>query len=195
LDAVRVSAMRVSNLAWNTASRGRVLVLDILASAGDHQPSIADRPYWTDIAEPGSLNFAQLLVGSEGTLAVSRRLHLHLSVLPRARVLRGGEVPDFQRAMQCTAEIVRLGPTAVELVDRTMIDLALANPAFRPVIETALLTDETQAILLVEFAGESVPTNSPLHSLDSVSVWRISAWLDQSWKCLMSAPKNVVGCP
>lgn len=134
--------------------------LDILASL-NHQPSIADRPYWTDIAEPGSLNFAQLLVGSEGTLAVSRRLHLHLSELPRARVLGVVNFPSFQQAMQCTAEIVRLGPTAVELVDRTMIDLALANPAFRPVIEQVLLGQgthsnaSTQAILLVEFAGES----------------------------------------
>ena len=128
--------------------------LDILATLNE-QPSIAERPYWTHIAEPGSLNFAQLLVGSEGTLAVSRRLHLHLSPLPQARALGVVNFPSFQQAMECTAEIVRLGPTAVELVDRTMIDLALANPAFRPVIERALLGNETQAILLVEFAGES----------------------------------------
>ncbi|MBL3960855.1 hypothetical protein FH728_25245, partial [Bacteroides thetaiotaomicron] len=41
-----------------------------------------------------------------------------------------------------------------ELVDRTMIDLSMENPAFRPVIEQAL-TGQPQAILLVEFAGES----------------------------------------
>ncbi len=35
--------------------------------------------------------------------------------------------------------IVRLGPTAVELVDRTMIELARANPAFKPVIDSALI--------------------------------------------------------
>jgi Fe-S oxidoreductase len=40
----------------------------------------------------------------------------------------------------------------VELVDRTMIELALANPAFRPTIETALI-GKPAAILLVEFAG------------------------------------------
>ena len=34
--------------------------------------------------------------------------------------------------MDAAQHIVKLGPTAVELVDRTMIDLALANPAFRP---------------------------------------------------------------
>ncbi len=42
---------------------------------------------------------------------------------------------------------------AVELVDRTMIELSLENPAFRPVIEKALI-GKPEAILLVEFAGQ-----------------------------------------
>ena len=54
--------------------------------------------------------------------------------------------------MDSAQHIVKLGPTAVELVDRTMIELARANPAFRPVIESALI-GEPEAILLVEFAG------------------------------------------
>jgi len=125
--------------------------LDIFAQ----QAPISERPYWANFGAPGCLNFAQLLVGSEGTLALTRRLHLHLSPLPKARVLGVVNFPSFQRAMECTREIVRLGPSAVELVDRTMIDLALANPSFRGVIERALLGPATDAILLVEFAGES----------------------------------------
>src|SRR5690606_25590548 len=49
---------------------------------------------------------------------------------------------------------VKLSPCAVELVDRTMIELARGNPAFRPVIDKALI-GQPEAILLVEFAGES----------------------------------------
>jgi hypothetical protein len=52
---------------------------------------------------------------------------------------------------------VKIGPTAVELVDRTMIDLARGNPSFKKTIETALVdhTSKTpEAILLVEFSGE-----------------------------------------
>ena len=49
--------------------------------------------------------------------------------------------------------VLPLGPTAVELVDRTMIELSLANPAFRPTIETALI-GRPEAILLVEFSGD-----------------------------------------
>jgi hypothetical protein len=56
--------------------------------------------------------------------------------------------------MALTRHIVELGPVAVELVDRTMIELSRSNPAFRPVIDSALV-GEPEAVLLVEFAGES----------------------------------------
>jgi FAD/FMN-containing dehydrogenase len=60
---------------------------------------------------------------------------------------------SFYKAMETTQHIVKLKPTAVELVDRTMIDLAMENPSFRPVIEKALVGSPA-AILLVEFAGQ-----------------------------------------
>jgi FAD/FMN-containing dehydrogenase len=61
--------------------------------------------------------------------------------------------PSFHDAMASAQHIVKLGPTAVELVDRTMIELALANPAFKPTMQTALI-GQPEAILLVEFAGD-----------------------------------------
>ncbi len=109
----------------------------------------SERPYTSD----NSINLAHLLVGSEGTLAVTRRLTLKLSPLPQHKTLGVVNFPTFRRAMELTQHIVTLKPVAVELVDRTMIDLARANPAFRPVIDAALI-GEPQAILLVEFAGE-----------------------------------------
>ncbi len=60
--------------------------------------------------------------------------------------------------MDSAQHIVKLRPTAVELVDRTMIDLSRQNPVFRPTIERALVKVGgawPQAILLVEFAGEN----------------------------------------
>ena len=60
---------------------------------------------------------------------------------------------SFYKAMESAQHIVKLKPVAVELVDRTMIELARANPAFRPVIEKALI-GKPEAILLVEFAGD-----------------------------------------
>jgi FAD/FMN-containing dehydrogenase/Fe-S oxidoreductase len=109
----------------------------------------SERPYTDD----GSVNLAHLLVGSEGTLAFTKSLTLKLADLPRARVLGVVNFASFRAAMEAAQHIVTLGPCAVELVDRTMIDLALTNPAFRPVIRQALV-GQPAAILLVEFAGD-----------------------------------------
>src|SRR5258706_7191499 len=114
----------------------------------------SERPYTAD----GSVNLAHLLVGSEGTLASFRRLHLQLAPIPAQRVLGIVNFASFHRAMELAQHIVTLAPTAVELVDRTMIELARDNPAFRPRIESALLGGGREplpeAILLVEFAGD-----------------------------------------
>ncbi|EPC01494.1 lactate dehydrogenase [Litchfieldella anticariensis FP35 = DSM 16096] len=107
------------------------------------------KPYDPD----GRANLAHLLVGSEGTLGVSRRIKLRLSPLPKHKVLGVVNFPTFYQAMDVTQHIVKLDPSAVELVDRTMIDLSLENPAFRPVIEKALI-GRPDAVLLVEFAGQ-----------------------------------------
>ena len=110
---------------------------------------VSERPYTAD----GSVNYAHLLVGSEGTLAWTREITLALAPVPRHRTLGVVNFPSLHRAMECAQHIVRLAPSAVELVDRTMIDLARGNPAFRPVIEGAL-TGQPDAILLTEFTGD-----------------------------------------
>ncbi len=108
--------------------------------------------YNLDHLGPPHENSAHLLVGSEGTLAWFERLHLKLSPLPTARALGVVHFPKFYTAMALTQHIVKLGPSAVELVDRTMIDLARAIAAFRATVE-ALVQGEPDAILLVEFSG------------------------------------------
>jgi FAD/FMN-containing dehydrogenase/Fe-S oxidoreductase len=108
----------------------------------------SEKPYTAD----GSVNLAHLLIGAEGTLAYTRSLTLKLAPLPRAKVLGIVNFPTFHAAMDAAQHIVKLGPTAVELVDRTMIELSLANPAFKPTVQTALI-GKPAAILLVEFSG------------------------------------------
>lgn len=117
-----------------------------------------ERPYTSD----GSVNLAHLLVGSEGTLALTRSLRLRLAELPRTKVLGVVNFPTFYKAMDAAQHIVRIGGsslTAVELVDRTMIELSLKNPAFAATVRTALSpavnAGQPEAILLVEFAGSS----------------------------------------
>jgi FAD/FMN-containing dehydrogenase/Fe-S oxidoreductase len=109
--------------------------------------------YNLDMLTGAPLNMAHLLVGSEGTLAYSRRIHLKLVPLPKHRTLGVCHFPTFFQAMEAPRHIVKLEPAAVELVDRTMIGLARGNPAFRATVDLAIQGDP-DAILLVEFAGD-----------------------------------------
>ena len=103
-------------------------------------------------------NLSHILVGSEGTLAFSSQLKLSLSPLPEHSVLGICHFSDFSQAMRATKDIVSLSPTAVELVDKTMIDLASDIGAFKSVVAEAIV-GEPKSVLLVEFAGSSDTEN------------------------------------
>ena len=108
--------------------------IDTLSAGGDH-------------------NMAHLLVGSEGTLGFFTEIELDLQPLPAHRVLGVCHFPAFYEAMSATQHIVALDPSAVELVDRTLVELALDIAAFRPTVER-FVRGAAEALLLVEFAGE-----------------------------------------
>ena len=150
---VREIADKVAALAFAEKAEIERMYPKVLRRVGGYNLDIffpqSERPYTTD----NSVNLAHLLVGSEGTLAVTQRLTLNLAQLPKHKTLGVVNFTSFHKAMDSAQHIVKLKPTAVELVDRTMIELARANPAFRPVIERALI-GRPEAILLVEFAGE-----------------------------------------
>jgi FAD/FMN-containing dehydrogenase/Fe-S oxidoreductase len=105
-----------------------------------------------------SNNLAHLLVGSEGTLAISERLTLKLSPILANKTLGVCHFPTLYDAMDATRHLVTLGPTAVELVDRTMIELSREIAMFRPVVDR-FVRGEPGAILLVEFAEEDQEEN------------------------------------
>jgi len=104
-----------------------------------------------------TLNLARLLVGSEGTLAWFRRLHLDLASIPAHKTLGVCHFPTFYQAMEATQHLVTLQPSAVELVDRTMINLARDIPMFRDTVNQ-FVQGEPDALLLVEFSGEDEET-------------------------------------
>ena len=110
-------------------------------------------------------NMAQLLVGSEGTLAFFTAIELELQPLPTHKVLGICQFSRFYDAMDVTRHIVTLQPAAVELVDRTMVDLARDIPAFRATIDQ-LVRGEPEALLLVEFTGDD--HSEQLHHLDDL---------------------------
>jgi len=102
--------------------------------------------------QAGRGNLARLLVGSEGTLAFTAGLHLQLQpVLPR-KVLGICQFPTFRAAMEASRHLVTLQPEAVELVDRTMIDLGRGIPIYAPTIDR-MVRGQPDSLLIVEFHG------------------------------------------
>ena len=116
----------------------------------------------------GRDNLARLLVGSEGTLAFSAALELTLHPVKPRKVLGICQFPTFRKAMEAARHIVTLDPEAVELVDRTMIDLGRSIPIFRATIDDMLL-GQPDSLLIVEFHGhEDAPLLGKLRDLEQM---------------------------
>ena len=98
-------------------------------------------------------NPASLLVGSEGTLALTTSLTLALSPLPGQRVLGICQFSTFRSAMELTRHLVALGPTAVELIDHNILVLGADIPLFRRTLEK-MTRGNPDCLLVVEFAGD-----------------------------------------
>ncbi|HSS14717.1 MAG TPA: FAD-linked oxidase C-terminal domain-containing protein [Rhizomicrobium sp.] len=129
----------------------------VLRRVGGYNLDIFDNQNPQPYTDDGGVNLAHLLVGSEGTLAFTKDLTVKLVPLPRNKVLGVVNFASFHAAMDSAQHIVKLGPSAVELVDRIMIELALSNPMFRSTMQSALIAPGDkipEAILLVEFSGE-----------------------------------------
>ena len=116
--------------------------------------------YNLDALVPGKndINLAHVLVGSEGTLGFSTRIELKLSPLLGRRAVGAVHFGSFREAMETARHIVHLLPIAVELIDRTMIELAREIPIFRPTLDK-FVRETPAAILLVEFGEENHEEN------------------------------------
>jgi FAD/FMN-containing dehydrogenase/Fe-S oxidoreductase len=116
----------------------------------------------------GRDNLARLLVGSEGTLAFSSAIELTLHPIKPRKVLGICQFPTFRKAMEASRHIVALDPEAVELVDRTMIDLGRGIAIYRATIDKMLI-GEPDSLLIVEFHGhEDGPLEAKLRDLEAL---------------------------
>ena len=115
--------------------------------------------YGIQALTPGAMvagrgNLARLLVGSEGTLAISAALQLRLWPIKPRKMLGICQFPTFRAAMEATRHLVALGPEAVELIDRTMIDLGRSIPIYRATIDR-MVRGQPDSLLIVEFHGDA----------------------------------------
>jgi FAD/FMN-containing dehydrogenase/Fe-S oxidoreductase len=113
--------------------------------------------YHLDELLPGKpFNLAKLVSGSEGTLAAILDVTLALHSIPKRRVLALLHFDSMVGAMAAVPAINRHGPSAVELIDRDMLELALENPALAPHI--SWIIGAPTAVLSVEFDGDDDAT-------------------------------------
>ncbi|MDS0222762.1 FAD-binding protein [Haloarcula sp. S1AR25-5A] len=103
--------------------------------------------------ERGEVNLARLLAGSEGTLAVVTEATVSLEPVPDATAVAMLTYDDIISAMEDVAPILDHDPSAVEVMDDVLLDLAAETPEFADVV--GLLPEDTDSTLLVEFYAES----------------------------------------
>ncbi|MEO1549012.1 MAG: FAD-binding and (Fe-S)-binding domain-containing protein [Pseudomonadota bacterium] len=120
---------------------------------------------------------SSLMVGSEGTLGLTKTLDLRLSPKLAQKTLGVCHFPSFRAAMDAAQHIVKLGPVAVELVDHNMIQLGRDIPQFRPIVDE-FVRGAPEALLLVEFAEDPAENRRRLTALGDLMAQLGFRWND-----------------
>ena len=109
-----------------------------------------------DAHRPFSL--AKIVVGSEGTLATIVEAKVNLVPIPKMTSLCVVHFESIIDAMEAMQPILDCNPTAVELIDKTILSMAQGSIEFSRL--TSFIQGEPEALLAVEFYGE---TDTELH--------------------------------
>ncbi|HPC95049.1 MAG TPA: FAD-linked oxidase C-terminal domain-containing protein [Sedimentisphaerales bacterium] len=97
------------------------------------------------------IDLARLLAGSEGTLAIFTRITLRTVPLPNVKGLLQLEFDSLDGMARAVPTIVKTAPAACELMDRTLIHLAIDQlPQYRDILPA-----EAAAVLLIEHVGDT----------------------------------------
>lgn len=115
-------------------------------------------PRWIGETYPANLkldawNLAHVLAGSEGTLAVIRKLTLNLVPKHRHTILGILAYPSIAEACDDVPRLLSLQPSAVELIPQMILRLARSVPAYARQMDW--MSGDPAAILAVEFSGDT----------------------------------------
>ena len=100
-------------------------------------------------------NLAKMVVGSEGTLAAVLKAKVRIMPRPAATGVLVVHFDDMIRSVEGTGLILPLGPSAVEMVDRQIVNAARASKEFAG--RLPFLQGDPDAVLMVEFYADSPP--------------------------------------
>ncbi len=124
----------------------------ILAKRPETTKNASGYNIW-DALEDGNIDMAGLVTGSEGTLGIFTETTLKVVPLQPARATTLFCFDDLERMALSANEIRKANPSAIELIDRSLIDL-LSGTDSSHLLEG--LPARIEAILLVEFSGRDV---------------------------------------
>jgi FAD/FMN-containing dehydrogenase/Fe-S oxidoreductase len=129
----------------------------------DRYPKIRRRVggYNLDHFLPGrdTVDLTKIFVGSEGTLGLLLEAKLKLVELPGAKVLGVAMFPELRDALEALPHILELEPSAVELMDRNLLEMTRGKTEFEPLRD--FIVGDPGAILIVEFMGDSAEDLPP----------------------------------
>jgi len=98
-------------------------------------------------------DLAKFVTGSEGTLVAITEATVRLVELPKATMFAVGHFDSLEGAIAATGDALELGPTTVEMIDRTILGLSRSKLEYRKLSET--LQGDPEALLFVSFGGDS----------------------------------------
>ncbi|NIP39839.1 MAG: FAD-binding protein [Candidatus Dadabacteria bacterium] len=100
-----------------------------------------------------NINPAKLIAGSEGTLGIVSEFTLNLVPRPKRTGLVILQFEEIIEAMNAVPVIIEQEPSAIELIDKMLIELTRAHPGFASLL--TFIKGTPQAVLVVEFYGNT----------------------------------------
>ncbi len=114
-------------------------------------------------------DLARFVVGSEGTLVIVTEATVRLVPLPKAKAIAVGHFASVAEAIAATEDALSLKPSAVELIDRTILDLSRQKIEYAAL--SSLLEGDPGALLFVTFDGDT-PAESAAGVERLAALWR-----------------------
>ena len=106
------------------------------------------------VGNENPFNFCKLLCGSEGTLAFTTEIKLHLDPLPKPNVVvLAAHFDELIQSLRATQLAMQHKPTACELMDKIILDCTKENLEYRK--GRWFVDGDPASILMVEFRGDS----------------------------------------